>query len=208
MAWVLTKKKNKDTKIYQFHVSLKNYKPNMWRRILVESETKVSDLAYIVLSLFKADGSHLFEIEKMYGRKDYFSEREIYTIKNKVYYDFNDDDEQRDAKEYTLNQLDLEENSKLQLWYDFGDDWIFTIKLEEISERDENIEYPIAIKGKGYGIIDDCGGPFGLMEIIQNGEIEEIWGVSEEEMKIFDLQEANDELEEDIEFYRSNYESH
>ena len=51
MAWVLTKKKNKDTKIYQFHVSLKNYKPNMWRRILVESETKVFVLTIIQLDL-------------------------------------------------------------------------------------------------------------------------------------------------------------
>ena len=38
--------------IYQFTVELKDYKPRMWRRILVGDDITVAELGYIVLSIF------------------------------------------------------------------------------------------------------------------------------------------------------------
>lgn len=41
--------------IYQFSVELKDYKPRMWRRILVEDTDTVAQLGYIVLSIFRVN---------------------------------------------------------------------------------------------------------------------------------------------------------
>lgn len=196
---------NNSLEIYQFNVSLKGYKPKMWRRFLVEKDMLVSDFVYVILSLFNANGSHLFQLENNYKFNKPLDEKEVYTIKDPVYYEPNSGYEEKDARDYKLRDLKIDLETKMELWYDFGDDWLFDIKLEKELKRNKNIEYPTAIKGKGFGIVDDVGGPDGLMEMIETGEIESYFGLTSEEMKEFDIEVANEMLIDELDSFRKGY---
>lgn len=49
---------------YQFYAELEDYKPKMWRRFLINENMTIAQLSYAVLTIFRANGSHLFNIEK------------------------------------------------------------------------------------------------------------------------------------------------
>ena len=58
---------------------------------------------------------------------------------------------------------------KTRFTYDFGDDWEINVKLEKIiiDETLSKKDLPRVLKGKGYGIIEDCGGIDGLKSIAE-----------------------------------------
>ena len=69
--------------------------------------------------------------------------------------------------------------------YDFGDDWEHTIKLGRVFDAAPGVAYPRLVEAKGYGPIEDVGGPFGLMEFAEainnpgherHEELREWWG--------------------------------
>jgi hypothetical protein len=65
-----------------------------------------------------------------------------------------------------LNQLNLQEKQKFLYVYDFGDNWELVILVEKILPMDEKTQYPICIAGKRSGPPEDCGGPWGYMELL------------------------------------------
>ena len=96
-------------------------------------------------------------------------------------------------KKHNLNYLDLKEKKKFKLLYDLGDNWQFNITTSKIykGHKEKSIE---VLSGKGYGIIEDCGGPLGL-QFIFNG--------TSEEFEYQDINEFNiDEINKNIEKYQ------
>lgn len=49
---------------YQFYSELKDYKPEIWRRFLINENMTIAQLSYVVLIIFRANGSHIFNTEK------------------------------------------------------------------------------------------------------------------------------------------------
>ena len=181
--------------IYQIYAELQDYKPKIWRRFQVMNDITIARLAYILMTLFEMQGSHLykFEVDELYN----------FIINNLEYYnkhieDFKDDDlfkigqygcifedddiiprldkryrELEDAKNVKLKWVLDKENQKMEFQYDFGDNWRFNVVLERIFQN-ENIsgkELPKVIEGEGFGIIEDCGGTMGLEDIKKAFEI-------------------------------------
>lgn len=175
--------------VYQIYAELKDYKPKIWRRFQVMNDITVARLAYILMTLFEMQGSHLYLFE--------VDELDNFIINNLEYYnkhmdDFKDDDlfkigqygcvfedddiiprldkryrELKDAKDVKLKWILSREKEKMEFQYDFGDNWRFNIVLEKIFD-DENIkgkDLPRVIEGEGFGIIEDCGGTSGLEDI-------------------------------------------
>lgn len=151
---------------YQFYAELEDYKPKMRRRFLINENMTFAQLGYTILIMFRSNGGHLFNIEKPINNG------------NKVYYEMpnsSDDDlelnsiERYDAtKEIIHNVVSLDNKDNILIVnYDFGDDWKIKLKLEEIYDEDnlKNNDIPCVISGKGYGIVEDCGGVPGLMQI-------------------------------------------
>lgn len=62
---------------------------------------------------------------------------------------------------------------KEKIIYDFGDNWQFNLTLSKIINSNDDIDFEV-LSGKGYGIIDDCGGIFELSNIF-NG-YDDSWG--------------------------------
>lgn len=49
--------------IYQIYAELQDYKPKIWRRFQVMNDITVARLAYILMTLFEMQGSHLYKFE-------------------------------------------------------------------------------------------------------------------------------------------------
>ena len=110
-------------------------------------------------------------------------------------------------KGVTIGELFTSEGAMGELWYDFGDSWYVGVKLEVLDVADAVAveELPCVIEGEGFGIIEDCGGVWGLEEIAKGlktgkgkdweerkGWLEDICPeVLEKGMDFFDLKEIN-----------------
>lgn len=87
-----------------------------------------------------------------------------------------------------LELLNLQPKDKMILEYDPGDGWLFKIQVKKITEgyREKNF---IILSGKGKGIIEDCGGIWGLEEFVNHtisAEMEE-WYLSLFEEEMYDI---------------------
>ena len=104
---------------------------SVYRVIEISGKSTLQKLCDTILSAFDFDGGHMFEYcmdNKMYGANT----RENHpSIKKK------------------LDQLGLQKGQKFSLHYDFGDDWMFTINVQKITEIAEATK-PCVVKEKGH----------------------------------------------------------
>ena len=101
--------------------------------------------------------------------------------------------------------------------YDYGDDWSIRLALEKIIvDKDlPGKELPRVIAGEGDGIIEDCGGVYGLEEIArvfkkkkgkQYEDFCEWLGRSDLDLEAFDIDDANIRLKKIPRIYTDIYE--
>lgn len=142
--------------VYKFKVAIKEVPDKIWRDIEISSLSSVAKLGYTILASFEAAASHLFNI-KFNGKRyeiviedDFEFEPVIDPIKTK------------------LSALKLSIGDLLEMEYDYGASWKFTIKLVAITEmkKGSGNHYPYVTAGQGRGIIEDRP-PFELAEIIE-----------------------------------------
>ncbi len=101
-----------------------------------------------------------------------------------------------------LSYLKLKQKDKLLLEYDTGDGWEFKIQVTKINDGYKEKDFSI-LSGKGKGIIEDCGGLWGLEQFINGKVSEEVkdWYLSlfgEDELydiNDFDLEDLNNYLD-------------
>ncbi len=156
------KQKNKHRR-YEMNVSLECFKKEIQRKIVVDCDVKLDTFCRLIIYSMRGDMSHGYGLKI---GKEYVDE---------------DDIECRD-----LNFLDLKVNKRLKLIYDWGDDWVFEISVRKILDGYGDKRFKV-IKGKGYGIIDDCGGVYELAKIFDGKNKE--WG--KYDINDFDLDEIN-----------------
>lgn len=153
---------------YQLYAELEDYTPKLWRRFQVPGSITMAKLAYCVMTLFEMRGHHLLSVEHERPAVT-ASGRRSSRMEQVGHYSFPgiDDLEGQDATQVKLSQLDLAAPSRLVVWYDFGDDWRVHIALEKtINDRELRAkDLPRVLEGEGFGILEDCGGPYGLMEL-------------------------------------------
>jgi hypothetical protein len=138
--------------IYQLQVVLKNTKPKIWRRLLVNSDTLLVDLHRIIQTTMGWTNSHLHRFSD--GVTEYApKELEIEDSKN--------------SRTIKLNTILKKEKSKILYEYDFGDSWNHDIILEKIIKAEETGQIPRCIKGERNCPPEDCGGPWGYIELLQ-----------------------------------------
>lgn len=188
---------------YQFYAELKDYKPKMWRRFLINENMTVAQLSYAVLIIFRANGSHLFNIEKPLQKGVAALYEMPNTNMNISDLDMNIIERYDATKEQVHNVVSLNEKDNLLIVnYDFGDAWRIKLKLEEIYGEDnlKNNDIPCVISGKGYGIVEDCGGHDSLMQIAETHNLKSV------DLTHFDKNELNDMLLSNMSYFQNAYE--
>lgn len=145
--------------LYQFKIQLQDISdPPVWRRVTVPAQFNFMQLHEVIQYVFGWEDYHLYQFSsKGYGSDD--------TIVHPH------DEDGIKADEVKLTEVFSKKGQKFIYIYDFGDDWIHTITLEDVI--DEKKLKATCLDGKGACPPEDCGGPFGyerLKEIVKNSD--------------------------------------
>jgi hypothetical protein len=126
--------------------------PPIWRRLLVPGNFTFSDLHVIIQDAMGWWDQHLYDFEAINPLTG-----------NLEYIGIPDDESSLDSeiiygmKRRVSDIFSLEHNTA-KYTYDYGDNWIHAIHIEDISPPVGNIKCPRCIAGEGACPPEDCGG--------------------------------------------------
>jgi len=174
--------------IYQLHISLNHSDPPIWRRVQVD-DCSLADLHEIIQVCMGWEDEHLhaFDVDgEQYGNPQHGG-----------------DPEDRDSRRIWLSDLVAEGCKKFLYWYDFGDDWKHTIKMEKTLPQEPQVRYPRCVDGARACPPEDCGGVWGyadLLESLRDPDAEEHeerleWLGEDFDPEEFDVGSVNQELD-------------
>ncbi|MDP1787625.1 plasmid pRiA4b ORF-3 family protein [Nitrosomonas sp.] len=133
--------------IYQLKITLKGFRPPIWRRFLVASTVSLEDVHDILQIVMGWTDSHMHKFSKgsdRYGVPDADFPSDIL-----------------DEAKYRLDQVLKNEKDKLNYTYDFGDGWEHEVVLEKILPFETGVALPACLKGRGACPPEDIGGVVG-----------------------------------------------
>jgi hypothetical protein len=177
-------------KLFTLKITLKNIAPPIWRRIEVDADTRLDDFHYLIQSTMGWENGHLHAFSDSIGQN--YIDAESIEFGNDG---FNECD-------FELSKIFEKVGEKMQYDYDFGDGWEHIILLEAISAPEPGVKYPRCTKGKRACPPEDCGGPWGYQEIVEEmakkkgaryKELKE-WLGGKFDAEEFDLVEINERL--------------
>ena len=170
--------------IYQFYAVLDDYKPKIWRRFQVSNDITIARFCYILQVLFEMKANHLMMLEVPKGANftEYFKKTypDIYMASNDTiwryeiwdedYQPFNDIHKHIQVADATVEKLKYavsEPGENMNFTYDFGDNWRISIRLEKVLVYKSlpAKEFPRALGGAGFGIVEGIGGVGGLADL-------------------------------------------
>ena len=149
MAKKSTRRPRLGSKVYRLKVSLRGAKPPIWRRLLVKDNTGLHRLHLIIQDAMGWQNSHLYHFDTGEIRyTEYFDDDFI-------------DDAEKPASSTRLGDLGLQDGDVLWYVYDFGDDWLHEVEVEQISPFERGAGYPRCLAGRRACPPEDCGGVYG-----------------------------------------------
>jgi len=173
-------------------VALRNLKPKIWRRLIVNPETSLEDFSKIIQTAMGWNNTHLHQF-----------------IKNKKYYTFPsedmDDDFYIDYTPFKIKDLLKKEKDTMIYEYDFGDSWQHDIILEKQISLKHNLSHPKCTKAVLACPLEDCGGVYAyskLLLVLNDPKHKEYASMKEWVGEHFypeyvELEEINDNLKEE-----------
>ena len=188
--------KDKKYKSYIIKVTIKNTHPPVWRRLQIPAGITFHELNAIIQLAFNWSGYHLYSFE--IGNL-------LIEIPDDIYDDF--DYKVINSKRTKVDKY-FDKIEKLEYTYDFGDNWIHDIQIENVVESEEKVKNPVCLKAKMASLPEDCGGPWGyedLLDVINNPKderyqdmkdwLEQGYSVWYDDRTYVDLNRINRELE-------------
>ena len=139
--------------IHRLKIGLLSVKPQVWRRIEVESNVTLSRLSRILLIGMGWSELHLHQFvvrDACYGILDR---------------DFPND--MIDEAKFTLSTIAPCVKDRFRLDYDFGDGWEHRVVVEDIVEAIPGVMYPRCTGGANRCPPEDCGGPYGYADLLK-----------------------------------------
>ncbi len=181
--------------IYQVQISLKGFKPKIWRRLLIPSDLLLSDFHKIIQTSMGWTNSHLHQFIK---NKTFYTRK---MADDDLWYEMNNVDYQN----MKVSDLLKKEKEKINYEYDFGDSWEHEIILEKVLPNDQKTQLPVCVTGKMNCPPEDCGGVWGyadMLEILTQPDHEEYesyleWLGEKFDPEYFDKNEINEMLKEE-----------
>lgn len=177
--------------IFQIKVTLDNYEPPIWRKLLVSGDTNLAQLHHIIQGAMGWTNSHLhmFIVGKVRFSIAY---DDVHLIELVAI----------DSQHVALQNIVLRPGFDFIYEYDFGDSWKHTVLVEEILPPDSKQKLPVCIDGERACPPEDIGGVWGygtFLETIadskhpEHQELKEWYGDSFDP-EAFDLDLANTRL--------------
>ena len=135
--------------IYQLKVVLMGISPMIWRRLLVNGESTITDLHYILQIAMGWNDDHLNRFI-IHGKH--------YGVYHSGGISFSDD-----PNAIRLIDFQLREREKFRYEYDFTDCWHHQLRVEAIQHPEHPLAVPVCIAGKRSAPPEDCGGPWAFL---------------------------------------------
>ena len=146
-------------RVYQFKITLKGIKPALWRRIEVPETYSFWDLHVAVQDAMGWKDCHLHDFTMP---NPHTHKKERIGIPDE---DF--DLEFLPGWELKMSDYFSLKNSAAIYKYDYGDNWVHTVKLEKIFPRLKETKYPRCIDGERACPPEDCGGIYGYQDFLE-----------------------------------------
>lgn len=148
--YVPSEMKDCDYKTLHLKIKLKHIsKPPVWREVEVPAWYNFSDLHDVIQVIFGWSDYHLWAFqEKIY--------RSPYSIRYSTPEDYNYEDT-LSPEDIVISTFLKEKGDKIEYVYDFGDDWIHSISVVKVIDKES--DYAVLIKAKGDMMVEDIGGP-------------------------------------------------
>lgn len=153
--------KRKFERVFQFKITLKGLRPEVWRRIQVPESYTFWDLHVAIQDVFGWLDYHLHEFELMNPESG-----EIAAIGIPEDEDLFDRKVLPGWKQKMADWFSGGYRSALYT-YDFGDNWEHLVKLEKILPREAKKKYPRCVAGKRACPPEDCGGIWGYRDFLK-----------------------------------------
>lgn len=147
-------------RILSLRITLDETNPPIWRTVLVPDNVSFFDLHHILQITMGWTNSHLFEFQIGDYKVDYIGPETI-----------DGDEDLADAKLVSLDLLLNKTGQTFIYQYDFGDDWMHTVVIEDVVAADRDKKYPLCTDGEMACPREDSGGIYGHyrnMEIIKD----------------------------------------
>lgn len=143
-------------RILQLKVTLDHVRPPVWRRLLVPAHATLPEVHFILQAAMGWHDCHLHAFRC--GRATYLQADPDADLPLAG---------ERDEHGVRLGALLKKPRQKLVYEYDFGDGWEHTVQLEKVLAPDPAVRYPVCIAGRRACPPEDCGGPFGYMDLLE-----------------------------------------
>lgn len=145
----------RDNGLFELKVTLKGVRPPIWRRLVVPLTTRLDDLHFVLQRVMGWYDGHLHQFMgsdgTRYGRYDE---------------EWDTDPDVRDEQQYRLADLVCDKGDRFIYEYDFGDGWEHLVQLVKIVPPTEAVSHPLCLKGRRRCPPEDCGGPWGYMNLL------------------------------------------
>ncbi len=148
-------------KVLQLKITLKDAKPPVWRRVLVEDNITFSKLHRVIQYAMGWMELHDYEFRlgRMIVRENGMPAMEA-TGKNKAL-------KVMSAKKLKLSDVNLASLKKFRYIYGFRGNWSHDVTVEKVLDQESGVQYPVCIKGKRNCPPECVGGPEGYEEFIR-----------------------------------------
>ncbi|NIM14150.1 MAG: hypothetical protein GTO45_19075 [Candidatus Aminicenantes bacterium] len=186
--------------IFQFHISLIDSEPLIWRSFQVHSNITFHEFHYIIQDVMGWEAFHPYEFRfKKHGILMPDSDINPYQQGYETY-----------ADETNLFDVFKRVGQKFRYIYDFGDNWEHEIIFEKRLPVEENQVYPVCIDGEMACPLEDIGGIWDFYNKLAIARGEEEYDDEEHveflknfledyDPEYFNLDEINDRLQQDLE---------
>ncbi len=184
--------------ILELDITLRDAKPKIWRRLLVDSSMNFLELHYAIQFGMGWTNSHLHQFLADRGNRYIGIPHED---------DMMDIEDGRNMK---IGDLLRAPKDKIIYEYDFGDGWEHVVEVKKVHAPEAGKKYPTLIGGKGACPPEDCGGVWGYADLLETmkkpgtkayKEMAEWLGLEEGETfdpEAFDFEDVNKTLFDDF----------
>lgn len=191
-------------KFYILKIKLVDSQPEIWRQIVVPATLSLDRLHDIIQITLGWNDCHLYQ----------------FTIGKKRFTEFSESAEDGlESGEYRLCDLVKKKGQTFHYCYDFGDDWLHEILVENTTVSESEIEFPvICLDGARACPPEDIGGIHGyenMLQVLQDPAheeyssmrdwLEDIYGSAQFDSEFFDINAVNMTLMQYLRWSRERY---
>lgn len=149
-----------DKKSLRLKVQMKDVsKPPMWREMVIPADFNFSQLHHAIQAVTGLENCHLWQFQ----RQAYNPDLQI-GIPTEDGMGFGLDEWTHDADVTPVTGFLSKKGDKLEYVYDFGDDWIFTVTVLDVMDREGDVA--VCTRWKcDFQPIEDCGGVWSYLQL-------------------------------------------